>query len=479
MPAIAAGAARDRAQFYWHLGDYRAIYAFDEDIVHQPEHLKKPLTIGDYESLAWQDFIESQLASFGSMPVFLAMGNHEAIPPMNRDELLPRFADWLNTPVIARQRLQDDPHDHRMKTYYHWIEHGVAFYTLDNATTDQFDPDQLSWFERVLARDSADRSVATVVVGMHEALPDSIAAVHSMSDFAAGTESGRRVYADLLRAQNEAHKRVYVLASHSHYFMDGIFNSQYWRAHGGVLPGWIVGTAGAVRYPLPANIKDARAAQTNVYGYLLATVAAFGRDSLRFREIGGERFASRRWQALPGRLHSLVLRAKQPGAVIAVGVQRVARLLGAQEVGPPVLHALLDDFAIRQLLVEHLAGQHRQFIVAGKSQSNQLVQRELPDARTQFGGQQPLEPHLHFETNDAILHGKGHDAQQDDGHRQRQGHDCAPDRRKRDAVLQAHQRVDQVDQKYGQHEEVKRRHQASVVLEVLRLHCFHDDTPLA
>ncbi len=285
MPAIAAGAARDHAQFYWHLGDYRAIYAFDEDIVHQPEHLKKPLTIGDYESLAWQDFIESQLASFGSMPVFLAMGNHEAIPPMNRDQLLPRFADWLNTPVIARQRLRDDPHDHRMKTYYHWIEHGVAFYTLDNATTDQFDPDQVSWFERVLARDSADRGVATVVVGMHEALPDSIAAVHSMSDFAAGTESGRRIYADLLRVQNDAHKRVYVLASHSHFFMEGIFNTQYWREHGGVLPGWIVGTAGAVRYPLPSAIKGAGAAQTNVYGYLLATVQPSGEIHFDFKKL--------------------------------------------------------------------------------------------------------------------------------------------------------------------------------------------------
>ena len=61
MPGIAAGVLRDQAAFYWHLGDFRAIYAFDEDIEHQPEHLKKPLTISDYESLAWQDFIDSQL----------------------------------------------------------------------------------------------------------------------------------------------------------------------------------------------------------------------------------------------------------------------------------------------------------------------------------------------------------------------------------------------------------------------------------
>ena len=39
-----------------------------------------------------------------------------------------------------------------------------------------------------------------------------------------------------------------------------------------MLPGWIVGTAGAVRYPLPTLAKDAKQAITNVYGYLLATV---------------------------------------------------------------------------------------------------------------------------------------------------------------------------------------------------------------
>jgi len=285
MPGIAAGVLRDQAEFYWHLGDFRAIYAFDEDILHQPEHLKTPLTISDYEGLAWQDFIDSQLAPFGSLPVFLAMGNHEAVPPMNRELLLPHFADWLNTPVIAHQRSLDDPHDHVMKTYYHWIERGVAFYTLDNATPDQFDLAQLRWFERVLALDSADRDVKTVVVGMHEALPDSIGADHSMQDFPAGIESGRRVYADLLRAQNEAHKRVYVLASHSHFYLDGMFNTEYWRAHGGVLPGWIIGTAGAVRYALPPDKANAKAAQTNVYGYLLATVQPSGEIRFDFKKL--------------------------------------------------------------------------------------------------------------------------------------------------------------------------------------------------
>ena len=119
---------------------------------------------------------------------------------------------------------------------------------------------------------SKDDAVRSVVIGMHKALPESISKNHSMNESAAGTESGRQVYAMLLKLQNDDHKNVYVLASHSHYFMDGTFNTEYWKANGGVLPGWIVGTAGAERYPLPENAHDAKAAKTNVYGYLVATV---------------------------------------------------------------------------------------------------------------------------------------------------------------------------------------------------------------
>src|SRR5579862_3364204 len=45
MPAIAAGVIQSGASFYWHLGDFRAIYEFDEDMQHQPEHLAKPMDI--------------------------------------------------------------------------------------------------------------------------------------------------------------------------------------------------------------------------------------------------------------------------------------------------------------------------------------------------------------------------------------------------------------------------------------------------
>jgi hypothetical protein len=286
MPAIADTARQNQAAFYWHLGDLRLTTNFDEDILHQPKNIAKPLSITQYGNIEWTDYIESQIASFGSIPVFLGIGNHETVPPYKtREDFLLQFADWLDSPVLRAQRLKDDPTDYRMKTYFHWIDRGVAFYYLDNATAEQFDSAQLRWFERTLAKDLADPSVVTIVTGMHKALPESISKDHSMNESATGTESGRVVYADLLRAQNESHKRVYVLASHSHYFMDGIFNTDYWKEHGGVLAGWIVGTGGARRVPLPPKSADARIALPNVYGSLLGTVQANGEISFQFEKV--------------------------------------------------------------------------------------------------------------------------------------------------------------------------------------------------
>src|SRR5260370_33826113 len=117
----------------------------------------------------------------------------------------------------------------------------------------------------VLKRDRKDESIYTIVVGMHEALPESISANHSRNESPIGIETGRRVYHMLLKMQNDAHKTVYVLASHSHFYMDGIFNTPYWKSNGGELPGWIIGTAGAERYSLPPAPRDGPAAKTKVY----------------------------------------------------------------------------------------------------------------------------------------------------------------------------------------------------------------------
>ena len=283
MPAIAKGVTADSARFYWHLGDFRKLSDFDEDMSGRASGGK--LTVRDYLNTAWDDFILNQIAPFGSLPVFLAIGNHEMEVGRSRGDYVTQFADWLNTPVLQKQRLADDPKDHKVKPYYHWIQGPIDFITLDNASHDQFSSAQLDWFKGILKRTASNPEIKTVVVGMHAALPDSISAGHSMNEWAEGIESGRRVYQDLLKFRNDTHKNVYILASHSHFLMENIFNTDYILAHAGVLPGWIVGTAGAERYRLSRESARAKLAKADVYGYLLANVHTDGTIDFSFREI--------------------------------------------------------------------------------------------------------------------------------------------------------------------------------------------------
>lgn len=280
MPSIAKHVHTDGASFYWHLGDFRAFYDIDQDML--ASHHGK-LGVVDYETSAWQDFIDEQMAPFGSTPVFLAIGNHEVVTKTRADVLL-QFADWFDSPTIRQQRLSDDPKDHRLRGYYHWHEHNVDFITLDNSTPDQFDAEQVKWFESVLKADQADAGVRTVVVAMHDALPDSLSAGHSMNESPTGTESGRKVYEDLLHFKDQSSKEVQVLASHSHFLMSDVYKTSC-RKGDAVLPGWIVGTAGATRYRLPAEHASAKIAMTDVYGYLLGTVDANGHITFSFHEI--------------------------------------------------------------------------------------------------------------------------------------------------------------------------------------------------
>src|SRR3954471_998166 len=71
MPAIASGVLKSGASFYWHLGDFRAIFDFDEDIVPPTKlNLNAPhLTISDYLRRAWPDFLDKQIKPFGSIEV--------------------------------------------------------------------------------------------------------------------------------------------------------------------------------------------------------------------------------------------------------------------------------------------------------------------------------------------------------------------------------------------------------------------------
>ncbi len=108
MPAIAAGAKRDGAIFYWHLGDLRASYGPDEDM--QAERGGK-LAMPAYLKDEWNDFIENEISPFAPLPFFVGIGNHETIAPKNREQFLIQFADWLDAPVLRdaapRRRSQE------------------------------------------------------------------------------------------------------------------------------------------------------------------------------------------------------------------------------------------------------------------------------------------------------------------------------------------------------------------------------------
>jgi hypothetical protein len=284
MPAIAAAVSRSGANFYWHLGDFRAIYNFDEDMVPPAElHLNTPrLTISSYLDTAWADFIDRQLEPFGKLELFLGIGNHELIFPFTRDAYLTKFEQYLKSPRLMAQRQQDGDKETAPRTYYHWVMNGsIDFISLDNASANSFDETQLAWLRAVLASDGKNAAIRTVIVGMHEALPGSKGLSHSMCDSADGVRSGRDVYERLWQMQQSG-KNVYVLASHSHFVMDDVYRTDYWK--GRVLSGWIVGTAGAIRYRLPPGVTPSNIARTDVYGYLLGNVFSDGSVTFSFQE---------------------------------------------------------------------------------------------------------------------------------------------------------------------------------------------------
>src|SRR5438445_159698 len=201
MPAIAADALKHNVAFYWHLGDLRAIYGPDQDFIEEKSREGQPTDLADYEKQAWDDFIENQIKPWGEVPFYVGIGNHETTPPKTRAEFVHHFHEYLDRPDLKEQRLKDDPKATQPKTYFHWMRDGIDFIYLDNATHDQFDPSQMKWIEGVLNRDRKDDSIHTIVVGMHEALPESISANHSMNESPIGIESGRRVYHMLRKLQ--------------------------------------------------------------------------------------------------------------------------------------------------------------------------------------------------------------------------------------------------------------------------------------
>ncbi|HTW24950.1 MAG TPA: hypothetical protein VMD78_15190 [Candidatus Baltobacteraceae bacterium] len=314
MPAIAQSVLQQKPEFYWHLGDFRMGYGVDDDM---NELYGGTLSVADYQKNAWGDFVKNQVKPFGKLPVFLGIGNHElylrgqgdANEAASHEAFVDYFHSWLDSPELRKQRLADDRSATSPMAYYHWKKSPVDFVYLDNSMDAGFEKAQLDWLENVvLASDRSDRDVQSVVVGMHRALPNSWACGHSMNgdgDTPADVnqrslESGRQAYKDLLDFHKDTGKHVYLLASHSHFLMSDIFSTAYWKNASqpdrGVLEGWVIGTAGAVRYRLPECPKGADPstctplpkdilAASYVSGYLLGTVHPDGKVEFHFEQV--------------------------------------------------------------------------------------------------------------------------------------------------------------------------------------------------
>jgi hypothetical protein len=297
MPAIAAHAKAEKDAFYWHLGDFRAISAPDQDLMSMlPAGIE--LSKSDYQQRAWDDFLVHQMAAFGSFPVFLGRGNHETIPPMTREGYIAKFSSFLNRPEIVAQRKADGDAAGPLQPWYHWTREGVDFITLDNASRDEFSDQQMKWLRTLLDRDLAPGSgIHTIVAGMHEALPHSTSSNHAMDDWELGTRTGELVYTWFYYVQ-AAGKHVYIIASHSHYYSPNVFSTEYWKQHSNhVIPGWIIGTAGAHRYKLSPTADPA--SLTNIYGYLQGTVHGDGTIDFTLHQLSEADLRAVKWPSAP------------------------------------------------------------------------------------------------------------------------------------------------------------------------------------
>jgi len=297
MPAIAAKAKAESDAFYWHLGDFRWISSIDQDMTAMLPAGSK-LSKEEYLGRAWDDFLERQIASFAPLPVFIGRGNHENVKPMTREGYVAKFSNLLTRPEIVAQRKADGDAADAVEPWYHWTRGSVDFITLDNAGHEEFSSAQLRWLRGVLDRDLAATSgIRTIVTGMHEALPHSISSDHGMDDWDLGIRTGELVYTWLFDAQ-AAGKHVYILASHSHYYSPNIFDTPYWKEHSDiVVPGIIIGSAGAHRYKLPKGAD--KASKTDIYGYLQGTVHGDGTIDFALHELSEADLVASKWPNAP------------------------------------------------------------------------------------------------------------------------------------------------------------------------------------
>ncbi|HKF47644.1 MAG TPA: hypothetical protein VKB38_09835 [Terracidiphilus sp.] len=298
MPAIAASVKAEKDAFYWHLGDFRVMSREPDQDLAAMLPAGKHLSTAEYYATAWDDFLTHQMASFAPLPVFLGRGNHETHPPQTRDGYTEKFRSFLDRPEIAAQRNADGTDAAPVGPWYHWTENGVDFITMDNSEKDEFSDEQLHWLRAVLDHDMAPNSgIKAIVMGAHEALPHSTGSEHAMDDWDRGNQTGDLVYEWFYGAQ-AAGKHVYLIASHSHYFSPDIFNAPYWKQHSNrVIPGWIIGAAGAHRYALPKTAH--KGAKSMIYGYMQGTVHPDGTIDFALHELSEQDLVKAKWPNAP------------------------------------------------------------------------------------------------------------------------------------------------------------------------------------
>ncbi|MDT7541798.1 MAG: hypothetical protein QOE33_1702 [Acidobacteriota bacterium] len=300
MPKIARDIEARRtttpAEFYWHLGDLRGMYRIDCDMlkrkypkydcVARPASGLQPNDFNEYLKNAWDDFIQFQIRPFAPTPFILGIGNHELIN-RTREDFECRFRQWLTQSPLEAQYKRDVKRGVPAledNTYFHFVRDGVDFIYLDNADAEGFfSPEELTWLARVLEVDAKDKSIKTIIAGMHDALPLSSERGHAMDQTCKGVCSGLRAYDMLWDAQNlsasaRERKHVYVLSSHSHFFRENIYDTPEHK--GKVLPGWIIGTGGAEQYK--------QASERIAYGYMMVEVRPDGTIGTQFREVTRE-----------------------------------------------------------------------------------------------------------------------------------------------------------------------------------------------
>ena len=118
-----------------------------------------------------------------------------------------------------------------------------------------------------------------------------------MDDWDLGLRTGELVYTWFYDAQ-AAGKHVYLFASHSHYYSPNVFNSPYWKQHTStIVPGWIIGSAGAHRYLLPKTAE--KGAKTHTYGYVQGVVHPDGSIDFALRELSEQDLIQAKWPNAP------------------------------------------------------------------------------------------------------------------------------------------------------------------------------------